>query len=125
MISITLPWPPSVNHYWVRTKFGGMTIGRHGKAFRAESLRLIHGYKIPSLGNARCDITIDVYPPDKRKRDLDNILKGILDVFSHAKVIDDDSQFDIITIRRFEVSKPAGRIEVTIDKINEQLERRR
>jgi len=45
--------------------------------------------------------------PDRRKRDLDNLLKCPLDALHHAKIICDDSQIDKITISRCQISSPA------------------
>ena len=39
-------------------------------------------------------------PPDKRRRDLDNILKAPLDALTHAGLLMDDEQFDEINIVR-------------------------
>jgi crossover junction endodeoxyribonuclease RusA len=58
-------------------------------------------------------IQIDVYPPDRRRRDLDNILKALLDSLGHAAVIEDDSQFDRILLIRREVV-PGGQIILQI-----------
>jgi crossover junction endodeoxyribonuclease RusA len=58
-------------------------------------------------------IEIRAYPPDKRKRDLDNILKSLLDSLTHAGLIVDDSQFDAIAIARLPSEKP-GRVDIKI-----------
>jgi crossover junction endodeoxyribonuclease RusA len=60
-------------------------------------------------------IQIDVYPPDRRRRDLDNILKALLDSLSHAGVIEDDSLFDRILLVRREVM-PGGQIILQISQ---------
>lgn len=53
----------------------------------------------------RLAVTINVYPPDKRKRDLDNILKGLIDALQYARVFQDDSQIDMLTVIRRDVVK--------------------
>ena len=61
--------------------------------------------------------------PDRRKRDLDNLHKGILDGLTHAGVWKDDSQIDDLRIYRCRaatgelvIEKP-GRVVVTIEAI--------
>jgi Holliday junction resolvase RusA-like endonuclease len=45
-------------------------------------------------------VVVEVYVPDRRKRDLDNLHKGILDSLTHAGVWGDDSQIDDLRIYR-------------------------
>ncbi|MGP78515.1 hypothetical protein B5F26_27880, partial [Escherichia coli] len=54
--------------------------------------------------------------PDKRRRDLDNILKAPLDALTHAGLLIDDEQFDEINIVRGKVV-PGGRLGVKIYEI--------
>lgn len=61
----------------------------------------------------RLGICLDAYPPDKRRRDLDNILKPLLDSLVHAGLIEDDSQFDELHVLRKPACKP-GLIHTTI-----------
>lgn len=42
------------------------------------------------MGDVRVDIALSY--PDKRRRDIDNILKPILDAIGHAGIYKDDSQ---------------------------------
>ncbi len=74
-------------------------------------------YKRPIL-NGRLAICIDVYPPDKRARDLDNLLKITLDSLESAKFFENDSQIDKIIMERKEREK-GGKITVTIKEITE------
>jgi crossover junction endodeoxyribonuclease RusA len=67
----------------------------------------------------RLAIKIAAYPPDRRRRDLDNILKALLDSLTFAHVIEDDSQFDFISIARRDVIKD-GAVQITITQL-EQL----
>jgi crossover junction endodeoxyribonuclease RusA len=47
-------------------------------------------------------ISLEVYahPPDRRRRDIDNILKCLCDGLQHAGVYEDDCQIDEIHISR-------------------------
>ena len=110
MPEIELPYPPSVNHYWRRV--GARTlISREGRAFRRNVCALLAGgggaRKPPSGG--RIALTLDAFPPDRRRRDLDNLQKPVLDALQHAGVYEDDSQIDLLVTRRREVV-PGGRL---------------
>jgi crossover junction endodeoxyribonuclease RusA len=59
---------------------------------------------------------MDAFPPDRRRRDLDNIQKPVLDALEHAAVYEDDSQIDLLITRRREVTSP-GRIEVRLSEM--------
>lgn len=63
--------------------------------------------------DARLAVVVDLYPPDKRRRDVDNICKALLDAMQHAGVYEDDSQIDDLHIRRRDVVPP-GRVVVQI-----------
>lgn len=65
---------------------------------------------------ARLSIKIEASPPDRRTRDLDNILKSLLDAITHAKLIEDDSQFDDIRIIRMPPQKP-GSVKIFINPL--------
>lgn len=88
-MTVTLPWPPSVNHYWQRNKNGGMRIGAAGLAFRERVAQTLPRQP-PMTGPLT--VQIEAWAPDRRKRDLDNILKATLDALTHAGAIEDDSQ---------------------------------
>lgn len=113
---ITLPYPPSVNHYWRRV--GPRTlISREGRAFRKDVCALLGGggpRKPPAGG--RIALAMDAFPPDRRRRDLDNIQKPVLDALEHAGVYEDDSQVDLLLTRRREPVK-GGSLEVRIDEL--------
>src|SRR5258706_1074719 len=60
-------------------------------------------------------IEIVARPPNRRARDLDNLLKGVLDALQHAAVITDDSDIDDLRIRRGLVFR-GGELDVRIDE---------
>jgi crossover junction endodeoxyribonuclease RusA len=62
-------------------------------------------------------VHIDYWPPTRRKSDLDNQFKAILDSLTAAGVWDDDSQIDELSIARKPVMK-GGKIVVTVEAIH-------
>ena len=116
---ITLPYPPSINHYWRRV--GPRTlISREGRRFcKSVCALLAHenggGPRKPPAGG-RIALCMDAFPPDRRRRDLDNLLKATADALEHAGVYEDDSQIDLIVIRR-KGTLEGGRLDVRIDEL--------
>jgi len=112
-----LPWPPSVNHYWRRV--GPRTlISREGRTFRKRVCALLGGggpRKPPAGG--RVALAMDAFPPDRRRRDLDNLIKATADALEHAGVYADDSQIDLLFVRRGEVDRPHGHVEVRVEPL--------
>ncbi|MDQ6988472.1 MAG: RusA family crossover junction endodeoxyribonuclease [Mariprofundaceae bacterium] len=107
-----LPYPPSLNRYYRNVK-GRTLISAQGRAYRHEVVALLHKYRGRYAKELRLSIDIVAYMPDRRRRDLDNLFKGLFDAIEHSGMIDDDSQFDHVRIRRDEVVK-GGRVDVEI-----------
>ncbi len=106
---ITLPWPPSVNHYWIRQR-KGYRISQAGLDFRHDVWKVVFVGRIASFrSEARIGLMIKAYPPDRRARDLDNLCKAPLDALTHSGAWGDDAQIDQLTIVRCAVEKP-GRL---------------
>lgn len=114
MVELILPWPPSVNRYW-RRRGSQYFISKEGQDFRKKVIFLCH--KLPKLYDKtdRLFISIEAFPPDKRRRDLDNILKSLLDSLQHAEIYHDDNQIDKLYIER--KSPLLGEVKITITKI--------
>jgi crossover junction endodeoxyribonuclease RusA len=98
-LKFKVPWPPSSNIYWRHYK-GRTLISREAKAYRNTILQLSHSIKPKTPFIGRVGITIDVYPPDKRKRDIDNLLKILIDSLQAAGYYYNDCQIDKIVIER-------------------------
>ena len=126
MIELTLPWPPTVNHYWARNKNGGMRVGKAGVEFRDAVNNLVYeevgirwraSFSNPDFKPApifkskkeadqyhvtfkteRVKVVIQAHAPDKRRRDLDNVQKALLDSLTYAGVWGDDDQVDDLRI---------------------------
>ena len=113
MVNLTLPYPPSVNTYW---GFSGHRrfLTERATTFKHEVLAIAKQCKAPNLGKQRLEMTVVLYPPDKRVRDIDNVLKPTIDALCQAHVFDDDSQVDVLFVRRAEIVK-GGKCVVSIE----------
>lgn len=105
--SFTIDVPVSANQRLIRSKTGKALI--ESKRYRVWFERAVWSLKAqrtrPTL-NCRLGVSVVLHFSDKRRRDLDNVLKGFLDAMTHAGVWEDDSQIDKLHIVRAEPSKP-------------------
>lgn len=110
---LTLPWPPSVNHYWrfVPGKASPM-ISREGRAYRATVRRIVLEQGGERLHPGRHAVSVTAFPPDRRRRDLDNLLKALLDALAHAGVYADDESIDLLMVRRMYDANRRGEVDV-------------
>jgi len=116
-LMFTLPFPPSVNTYY-RTYLGRMLISRKGREYRRAVLAEIIRQKVTQgLGDARLALTIGCHRGDRRKYDLDNLLKGLLDAMQHAGLFDDDGQIDDLMIVRSDVDRDQPRVSIQLTAI--------
>lgn len=77
-----LPWPPSNNTYYRHV--GHRTLlSRKAHAYRKTVLGMLKDRVLPEF-TGEIELYAEFYPPDKRKRDLDNLLKGLQDTLQHA-----------------------------------------
>jgi crossover junction endodeoxyribonuclease RusA len=114
ILEFTLPWPPSVNTYW-RAFDGRMIISAKGREYRETvgDQMTLQGTVRHFTGNLR--VTIEAWRPDKRRRDLDNLLKAALEGLAHAGVYEDDSQ--IVDLRIYWAQDIGGMLKVKIEEI--------
>jgi len=116
--SCSLPWPPTVNNYYTVAR-GRKIISKKGRQFKKDCfLHIIPAFKKmdgPLVGDLI--LTIGVCMPDKRRRDLDNLLKPILDVLGLYGVYEDDSQIVDLRIRSVEGEK--GSVNLTVKELED------
>lgn len=111
MIALTLPFPPTINHYYGvcgKSRF----IRPAGKKFRLQVAEIVAeaGH---STFEESVSVFIRIFPPDRRKRDLDNLLKALQDALTHAGVWVDDSQIKDLHVVSDEIVK-GGQTRIVI-----------
>jgi len=113
MIELTLPWPPSVNHYkkvgkLIKTKTGKMYQQRvntnETKMFYWNVYQEVKK-RMPKEGSIfrrsetiGVELYIEMSPPSERRWDVDNRLKVLLDSLVRAMVLADDSQIQKLIV---------------------------
>jgi crossover junction endodeoxyribonuclease RusA len=76
----------------------------------------VHGEPAEIL-TGRLRVKLTAAPPDRRARDLDNILKSTLDSLEHAQVFVSDSQIDYLRIVREPPNRDGGSVRAIIEEI--------
>ena len=130
MIEIELPYPPTVNHYKRAGRVVTMASGKKyqlrvntdaTKQFYYEAwLRirsLIANVAVKSFDSATIlSVELDVYPPDKRRRDIDNLAKVTLDALVKGGLMVDDYQIARLLNTRMDIIKQ-GKVIVRIQEL--------
>jgi len=122
-VFLELPWPPTVNTYWRHIATGQrvrVVISARGRAYRQAVIGAVVGQTHPDRRTVAGRLAIDIvaFPPDRRKRDLDNLPKAVLDALEAAGVYADDSAIDDLRVRRIAHPNKSG-LEVTVAKLPE------
>lgn len=116
MKTLTIPYPPSVNTYWGFQGHRRFLTPKANK-FKNEVAQEV-SYNQVNFGSDRLEISITLYPPDKRIRDIDNCIKSTLDALVSAGAFVDDSQIDVLLINRGSICK-GGKAEIKIKHLAE------
>ena len=126
---LELPYPPSDNALsnnkrMISKKTGAYYAGRSQtpeyKQFKADCHRMVRiqrgpGAK-PIVNNVA--VTIDIYAPDNRRRDLFNVLKALGDGLTYSGVWHDDSQIKGANGIWWREPIPHGKIVIKIEEID-------
>ena len=110
-----LPWPPSVNRYY-RHVGPRVLISREGRKYRMMVVSRLGGRYPKQEGRLR--LTAEFYPPDARRRDLDNLLKCTQDSLQAAGLFEDDSQIKSLRLDMKEPMPPEGLVHVLIESLS-------
>jgi crossover junction endodeoxyribonuclease RusA len=56
----------------------------------------------------KLSMCLEAYPPDRRRRDVDNLPKAVLDALGHGGLYLDDSQIDRLLVERCDIVSGGG-----------------
>lgn len=124
-MSFTLPWAPSTNTYWRHIILGGKhkkarahtLLSEGGREYRVKVMAAVREQQVPlNALKGRLSAYITAYPPDRRRRDIDNLLKSCLDSLVHAQVIADDGDIDDLHIVRG-LCVAGGRLDLKLSEV--------
>ena len=103
-LSLSLPWPPSLNHYY-RHVGPRVLISRDGRRYR-EKVAAIAKQSGAKMLEGPIAMSGVFYPPDRRRRDLDNVGgKALIDALQCAGLFQDDCQIKRINLEMREPIK--------------------
>ena len=114
MIELTLPWPPTVNTYW-RNYQGRTIISAKGREYRKAVADQVLVQRAAKHIDDAVRVEIKAYRPDRRRRDLDNLLKALLDSMTYAGVMEDDALIE--DLRVYWADEVGGMVKITIEGI--------
>lgn len=113
----TVPWPPTANRYW-RNVNGKTLTSYEARSYKKVIQAFAFSWKRPCL-TGRLFIRIWAHPPDRRRRDLDNLIKVTVDSLQSAGLFADDFQIDRIMIERCEIVE-GGKLVISLTEIHKE-----
>jgi Holliday junction resolvase RusA-like endonuclease len=117
-MEMTLPWPPSLNHYY-RHVGPKVLISKESRQYRRKVAKQLGNYENLTMYECPIELSMELYPPDNRKRDVDNSLKSCLDALMYGKLYADDSLITKLVVEEKPSSPPQGTVVVRIKACND------
>lgn len=123
-LRLELPWPPSGNRYWrmfvppAKPQAARMIVSAEAKRYRKMVTRLIsHQCADFAQFTGRLSVSLTLHAPTRRKYDIDNRAKVLLDALQAAGVMADDEQVDALRVVRGNVRTGDGWVMVYVEQI--------
>lgn len=114
-MKFTLPMPPSLNRYYRSLGRGRVVISEEGRAYRKAVRDQVLVQRVKRI-DGRLQLEVVLCFGRNGKSDLDNRCKSLQDALQHAGVYEDDSQIDVLIVRRGPITK-GGLCEVDLQSI--------
>lgn len=97
---VELPHPPSLNRYY-RNVNGRVLISKAGREYRKKVILILKITGVQSYDDKLLAMFVAWFPPDKKWRDIDNILKATLDSLQHGKLYKNDRQIKDLRVKQY------------------------
>lgn len=110
MAELSLPFPPPLSACFTNAAKRGRVKTKRYIAWQQHAMYAA-GWQ-PSL-KGKVGVIVNATPPDKRKRDLDNLCKPIMDLLTTKGVIEDDSLVESLYLRWHREGEPGIVVMVT------------
>lgn len=88
-MEIQLPYPPSINSYWrsvARRAILSRRVGNYWEAVVAAVVDQL-GFSDAVLLDGPVAVALSIVPSDRKRRDLDNLLKAVINPVVHSHLI--------------------------------------
>lgn len=114
-IVLYLPFPPTINSYYKMTRMGQRYLDKSVREFRQKVADTVNEQAPGLCLYDPLFMEVYLFMPDKRKRDVDNYMKGLLDALTEAGLWEDDSLIDQLHIYRGEIVK-GGLVKIELSE---------
>lgn len=107
---LRLPYPPPLSACFTNARRVGRVKTKRYHAWQQHAA--VAAGRQPEI-TGPVSVAIQATPPDRRKRDLDNLLKPTLDFLGLRKVIEDDSLIEALFIKWHREGEPGLTVMVS------------
>lgn len=121
-VVLVLPWPPTINNYYKVARSGVKYLHKNVREYRLKVDEDIQEQAPGLCIDTPIFMEVYLYPPDSRKRDLDNYMKGLLDALVNTNLLADDSLIDQLFVYRGEVVSD-GKVIIEISEAGPIIKR--
>ena len=112
---LTIPFPPTLNHNIGRRGGRYFQSGEYKSFISQVGWLWLKAVPMNWSKESRYSVVVELIYNTRRRYDVDNRVKPILDALTHAGTWNDDAQVDEILVVRGEVDKERPRAQVWIE----------
>lgn len=124
IITERVPYPPSLNQIYGRSRVGKVYLKKVARDYREHIYYLFLQKKlVEAFSHQRLHIDIHQVPCDARLRDNDNILKCFYDSLQYSTLIKNDNQLEQTFIKRY-APHDTGFLQFTLRELNDDEKQR-